>query len=647
MTEFYSDQSIQILENMSDAYFSVDAEWKVLYANRRAEWYWGIGRNELIGHLLWDVFPPDKLLKGVQEMTRSMQNRTPASFETFSPVVKGYVEVNSYPNKFGGIDVYFHNITDRRMAEDARQTNDQMLRLAIDATGIGFWEWDLITDRFTTIYCSPNMPTEWHDGTLEETLATVHPDDRSGVLKALMDAKRTDRRYLCEYRRVLPDGAVVWIDARGEIIHSMQGQPVRLLGINRDVTEQKRKQRQEELLREAEEMALREKELLEILDAASDGSWIIDVSKKLKTSSDEWKKLRGSEGFGPHEDFLLEFEAIHPEDREYVRASIREAFASRLDRGELEYRMKTASGDHIWVLSRAKLTYHPDGTPHKMYGVSTDVSRRKEMERVIRDKNQLVLSFLANVSQEFKTPLTVLLLALDLFESHFEQANCQSGARLARDYKVVRQNVYRMQKLVNNLLDITRLDAGLMGLRVVRSDVAELVRELVEAVRGTVFSRNITIGYDRQGEALVAPMDPDKLRRILLNLLTNAVKFSRPGGHIGVGLKMSGSGVLLSVKDDGPGIPAEIQGVLFERFRQLDRPMTRDKEGCCVGLALTKALVELLGGRIWFQTSPGAGTEFFVELPVLSEESTRDSFVVESMQLNRVVEMEFSDVLLQ
>lgn len=232
----YSQQSARILESIPDAFYAVNSEWEFLYVNKVTEQLWGKKRNDLIGHSLWQVFPNYINTEGSQKLQSAMTGRTQTSFETFSPYLKTYVEVNVYPSESGGLEVFFLDVTGKRLAEQMLWTSEQLLRLAIDASDVAFWRWDIEEDRLTPIYVSSKIPAYWHLGTIRESLVSVHPSDRDMVYDRMMKAKIGDH-YECEFRRVLPGGKVAWIFSKGEVFENKHDGTTFMIGVNYDITD--------------------------------------------------------------------------------------------------------------------------------------------------------------------------------------------------------------------------------------------------------------------------------------------------------------------------------------------------------------------------------------------------------------------------
>lgn len=268
----------------------------------------------------------------------------------------------------------------------------------------------------------------------------------------------------------------------------------------------------------------------------------------------------------------------------------------------------------------------------------------KKLSEELRDKNRLVTDFFTNISHEFKTPLSIILVDLQLMEYRLKGIEGELREKLGRSVSVMRQNALRLLRLIGNLLDVTKIDAGFMSARFSEADAVEAVRGIAESVGDYARDAGLEVRFESDLASRRMPLDVEKLERILLNLLSNAIKHTPSGGHIFVSLKNASDRITLSVKDDGEGIPEDRREIIFDRFRQVNTSLTRASEGCGIGLSLVKALVELLLGRIWLNSAVGRGSEFFVELPVQALETAAQPMEIDSMPRSRKVEMEFSDI---
>ncbi|MGA0605875.1 ATP-binding protein [Phenylobacterium sp. VNQ135] len=220
--------------------------------------------------------------------------------------------------------------------------------------------------------------------------------------------------------------------------------------------------------------------------------------------------------------------------------------------------------------------------------------------------------FVSTVSHELRTPLTSIAGSLGLLAGGAAGALPERAARLIG---IAENNSRRLVRLINDILDLEKIDSGKLGLVSKPLDFGDLTQAAVENLGGLSAETGVALAYDPPAEPVMVDGDADRLTQVLTNLLSNAVKFSRRGGVARVRVWPEGRRVRLSVKDDGPGIPPEFQDQIFGRFAQADSSDTRQKGGTGLGLAISKEIVERHGGRIWFESPPGEGATFHVELP--------------------------------
>ena len=176
----------------------------------------------------------------------------------------------------------------------------------------------------------------------------------------------------------------------------------------------------------------------------------------------------------------------------------------------------------------------------------------------------------------------------------------------------MKQNCYRLLRLVNNLIDITKIDAGYFHLNENNHNIVNLIEDITLSVADYVEDKGLSIIFDTDVEEKFIACDPEKIERIILNLLSNAVKFNSPSGKIMVNIEDGIENICVRIKDTGRGIPEDKLSTIFERFVQVDKSLTREHEGSGIGLSLVKSLVELHGGRISVTSKEGYGTEFII-----------------------------------
>lgn len=287
---------------------------------------------------------------------------------------------------------------------------------------------------------------------------------------------------------------------------------------------------------------------------------------------------------------------------------------------------------------------------NKKYRVLTikDVSEKYELEKAlleyekIKQEDIIKNEFFSNISHELKTPLNIIYSANQLLGVSVQKSNFKEIYIKYKDCLDI--NCKRMLRLIDNIVDITKLDVGFKYPEFDNYDVVKIVEDMTLSIASYANIKCIEVLFDTDVEELDIKCDLDMLERIVLNLLSNAIKFSEEGGSILVEIFSDETWVGIKVKDDGIGIPLNIQDKIFDRFVQGDKSMRRKKEGSGIGLSLVKSLVELMDGKIYLQSDGKSGTEFTVLLPnKLVEEEDKKVHKDYHVDLQRI-QLELSDI---
>lgn len=258
-----------------------------------------------------------------------------------------------------------------------------------------------------------------------------------------------------------------------------------------------------------------------------------------------------------------------------------------------------------------------DISPHKQIEkMKEDVEKDRKLVNETLEWNRLITEFFSNISHELRTPLNVILSALQVLGNTYSAENYEETAEKRNRYiKMMRQNCYRLLKLINNLMDITRIDSGYASAKMYNYNIVSVVEDITSSVAEYIRNKGIELIFDTDVEEKIIACDPDKIERVMLNLISNSVKFTESGGIIKVEVMDKGDIVNISVRDTGIGIPEDKLEVIFERFRQADNNLSRSYEGSGIGLSLVKSLIEMHGGNIDVKSSVGEGSEFTITLP--------------------------------
>jgi PAS domain S-box-containing protein len=304
-------------------------------------------------------------------------------------------------------------------------------------------------------------------------------------------------------------------------------------------------------------------------------------------------------------------EAIHPEDREKVRA----AWTAAMEEGipyQVEYRVLTPDGGERMILARAVAVREPDGTVREWVGMLSDVTERWRAEEALREADRRKDEFLAMLAHELRNPLAPIRSSAEALRRLVPDID----ARADRALRMIDRQVVHMTRLVDDLLDVSRISRGKILLRQEPLDLVPLVLATVEDHRTLFDEARLTLAAELADEPLWVTGDPTRLAQVLGNLLQNAAKFTNPGGRVTVrvGPAPDAREAVLEVEDTGIGMDPEMLSRLFEPFSQADRSLARSRGGLGLGLALVKGLVHLHGGTIE-AFSGSSGSRFVLHFP--------------------------------
>ncbi|QUH25568.1 PAS domain S-box protein [Serpentinicella alkaliphila] len=336
---------------------------------------------------------------------------------------------------------------------------------------------------------------------------------------------------------------------------------------------------------------------------------------------------------------------VHPDYHDKVKARNK---IKTIDAPLIEEKYIKKNGEVVDVEVTALKIPYENGSALLIF--ATNITEWKTMQNELIEMSQvekLRTEFFANLSHELRTPLNVILGSLQLQEFYLK--NERMGINTDKYKKIherTKRNCYRLLRLVNNLIDITRIDSGFYEVGFQNYDIVHLIKTIVKAIEDYVVKKNLNIQFNTNVDSLIIACDPEKIERIMLNLLSNSIKFTEPKGHIKVEINTTEQEAIIVVKDSGIGIPKEKQDIIFERFVQVDKSLTRRHEGSGIGLSLVKSLVELHNGSISVISAVKEGSEFIIKLPnrtdIISNEEYKinsyDSFNIERMHI------EFSDI---
>jgi two-component system, NarL family, sensor histidine kinase EvgS len=306
-------------------------------------------------------------------------------------------------------------------------------------------------------------------------------------------------------------------------------------------------------------------------------------------------------------------ERVHPDDREAALSIMKSYFSGITDHYESESRVRHKDGRWMWVRNRGKVVeWSADGNPLRMSGTLSDITDRKQLD-------QLKSEFVSTVSHELRTPLTSIKGSLGLISGGaLGDMPEKAGDMIGMAYK----NTDRLINLVNDILDMEKLESGRMDFDFQELNLSDLVAEATEANSGMATQENARFVQGVFTRNLFVRGDSNRLIQVLSNLLSNAAKFSPPQSSVEISVIREQKTVRVSVKDQGPGIPEDFKDDIFGRFAQADGTNTREKGGTGLGLNISRSIIERHDGTIDFDTIEGVGSTFFFVLPLTRSDAS-------------------------
>ena len=369
----------------------------------------------------------------------------------------------------------------------------------------------------------------------------------------------------------------------------------------------------------AEEAHRRSEERFELaMRGATDGLW-------------DWNLLTDEVYYSPRWAYMLGYDAdelepkieafrglLHPEDRERLLRAESEYLAGKSDRYQAEFRMLHRDGVYITVLSRAFLVRDEDGKPTRVVGTHLDISEREyaaqqleEAKEKAEAADRLKSAFLATMSHELRTPLNSIIGFTGIL---LQELAGPLTAEQAKQLGMVQSSARHLLDLINDVLDISKIEADQLEVVTEPFDLPDLIRETANAARPMAVEKGLALRVDIAPEVGVIRSDRRRVGQIVMNLLSNAIKFTETGS-VRVGCVEDGANVVIAVEDTGIGISEGDLAKLFVPFQQIDTGLTRKYEGTGLGLSISRRLSEKMGGTIDVESEPGRGSLFTVRNP--------------------------------
>jgi PAS domain S-box-containing protein len=609
-----AQQLLITLESISDAFLSLDHDWRLTYLNPQATRLLNRRSEDLIGKSIWEAFPEAVGTVFEQEYRRAVAEQITVSFEAFYPPLNSWYSVRAYPTT-SGLAVYFQNVTERKQTEASLAQTNSILRSMVDGTADVVFVKDL-----QGRYVVANLAAEWLGTTVEAMLGRTDLELFSP--EVWQQIQHTDRQVMetgdsIVYEEEVPKQGKLrslltakypWRDANGTILG--------VIGISRDISDRKQ---HEETLHRSEE---RYRSLFESID---EGFCIIELLFDEHNRPIDYRFVETNPAFERHTGLEQALGKTARQLLPDLEEHWFEIYGNVALTGE-PYRFEQGSDVmNRWFDVFAFRFGQPE--QRKVAIRFKDISERVraeaerdqvlERERAARAEaeqaNRIKDEFLAVLSHELRSPLNPILGWTKLLQSGRLDA-----AKTEEALSTIERNAKLQSQLIEDLLDISRIMRGKLSLNSEPTDLALVISAAAETVYLAAEAKQIQIQMSLEPTVTLISGDPGRLQQVVWNLLSNAVKFTPEHGRIDIQLTQVGHQAQLQVIDTGKGIRPDFLPFVFEYFRQEDGSTTRKFGGLGLGLAIARQIVEMHGGTISASSAgEGRGATFTVRLPLL------------------------------
>jgi PAS domain S-box-containing protein len=538
----------------------------------------------------------------------------------------------------------FHDITCQKHAEEALRESEYFFKESQRAAFVGSYKFDLINDFWTSSEVMDQIfgIEKTYLRSIVGWLNIVHPDDREMMSRYFSEEIIEKRQpFNKEYRIIhLSDSEVRWVLGLGKLDFDDQGNLVSMIGTIQDITKRKRADMVQQVLYEISNAALSSIELNELIEIIRNQlGKLLDSTNLYIAFYDEASDMLSTE-FDEDEKDQIDRWPAEKSITGYVIRHKKSLLARVADVMKLQ---ETSEIEIIGTPSKVWLgvpmilngnaigaivvqSYdNPDAYSEKdklmLEFISDQISitiERKRAEKKIKEaliqaqeSDRLKSAFLANMSHEIRTPLNSIIGFSDLMlDPYFEASQHIEFAN------IIKENGNNLLAIISDIMDLSKIEAGQVEVKKQLFSMNHLINEIQKEYSFRAIEKGIEFKIDNENkdENILIETDETKLRQILVNLISNAIKFTEKGS-IEIGIISIDDYLQFLVKDTGIGIPKAYHKTIFERFRQVETAHTRKYGGNGLGLPISKSLVELLGGKIWMESEPGEGTSFYFKIP--------------------------------
>lgn len=496
-----------------------------------------------------------------------------------------------------GIIAISIDVTEQVKARQQLEEAEERARLAAEAVNMGTYDLNLVNGEIITSLRFANIFGLNEPAHRDRYLESFHKDDFRLRMVAHRNAIRKGTLYY-ESRIIWKDESVHWVRVEGKVFYNKDEMPHRILGTVLDITEEKKNQQQQQKLEKA--LAESEQLLRKITSASPTCLFMCNENGAITYVNQTWIDWTGIS----YEDNMVSgwLEAIYEDDRAKAIAE----FQITLDERALydvTFRIKHVDGTLRWCTACGQPQYREDGSFCGYIGSCTDITEQKELQ-------QQKDAFIGIASHELKTPVTSIKAYTQVLEKILKKKGQDAEAGMM---KKMNDQLDRLTNLISDLLDVTKINSGKLQFNPHNFDFELLIRELVEDLQRTTDRHRLVEHYSPTG---IIFADKERVGQVIINLITNAIKYSPCADKIIISTEKKENGVTVCVEDFGVGISKDNLNKVFEQFYRVNGAMQHTFPGLGLGLYISSEIIKREGGRIWVDSEEGVGSKFCFSIPV-------------------------------
>lgn len=618
------------LESITDAFYSLDKDWRFSYINSEAERLLERSRDDLIGKNIWTEFPEAIGTAFDICYHQAAEGGSKVTFETYYAPLNNWFRMNAYPSP-EGVNVYFQNITEQRRGEDQLRLMEACVARMNDL--IVITEAEPIDEPGPKILYVNDAFVKRTGYSSEEVIGRSPrllqgPNTRRDELDRIKKAMSVWQPVRAELINYTKTGQEFWLELDIFPIANKKGWFTHWASVERDITE--RKKIEEKLFDSEHRFKL-------IAKATADTIWDWNLVNDKLWWSDGIETLFGYHAEELEPDSHSWTSRIHPDDVDRIIASITRAIESDTNNWVDEYRFRRSDGNYANVVDRGFVIRAENGNAIRMVGGITDITQAKKVEMELKQleeikrsqqvaelANQAKSSFLATMSHEIRTPISGVIGMVDVLHQ-----TSLKGYQIEM-VDIIRDSANSLLSIIDDILDFSKIESGRLELEAVQISLEQNIERVCALLDNMAMEKDVELSLftDTTLPEFVIG-DELRLRQILINLVNNAIKFSARADHQGrvrVSASLHSANddnivVEFAIADNGIGMSEQTVGRLFTPFMQADTSTTRHYGGTGLGLTITRHLVELMQGEIVVESRLDIGSVFKVRIPFLLDAS--------------------------